>query len=252
MVNFYWKEKIQSFDHRRDIVVPGAADETVLFSVCQFLQIAQEAIKERGVFNVALSGGQTPHAMFKALSEPEHRDSLDWSAVNCFWSDERSVPPNDPESNYFTAMQAGLGKLPLKPENIFRMAAEDHIEENALAYEKLIREKIPALQFDLIMLGMGEDGHTASLFPYTHGLHAKDRLVIANHIPQKKTWRMTLTFECINNAKAICIYVMGSKKAEMVARVLDDPYDPDQFPVQRVGTPTHKALWILDQAAVAQ
>jgi 6-phosphogluconolactonase len=252
MADFNWKEKIESFDTRRDIVIPGNAEETVLFSVRQFIQIGKDAILNHGFFAVALSGGHTPLAIFKKLSHPSYRQALDWSKVLCFWSDERSVPSNDPESNYFTAMQAGLASLPMLPENIFRMKAEDNIEENAKAYEELIRKKIPSLQFDLIMLGMGEDGHTASLFPLTHGLHTKDRLVIANYIPQKNTWRMSLTFECIQLANTICIYTIGEKKAKMVVKVLLGPYDPDHLPIQYIGTPSHKALWILDIAASEQ
>lgn len=247
-----WKRKIDSFDKRRDIIIPGNAEETIRFSVCQFLEIGREAIQERGFFCVALSGGNTPNAIFQELSKPSHQSALDWSKVLCFWSDERSVPPDDQESNYHAAMQAGLASLPLKGENIFRMVAEKDIEENALAYEQLIRQKIPSLHFDLMMLGMGEDGHTASLFPCTHGLHTRDRLVIANYVPQKQTWRMTMTYECIHMARTICIYALGSKKANMVSRVLLGPYDPDQFPVQRIGTPMHKALWILDQGASEQ
>jgi 6-phosphogluconolactonase len=201
---------------------------------------------------VALSGGQTPNAIFKEISQPRYAQVLDWSKVLCFWSDERSVPPNNPENNYFNAMKSGLADLPLPPENIFRMPAEIDIEEHALAYEHLIRQKVPSLQFDLIMLGMGEDGHTASLFPRTHGLHTKDRLVIANYVPQKHTWRMSFTYECIHMAKLICIYVLGANKASTVAKVLLSPYDPDNLPIQRIGTPSHKALWILDSAASEQ
>ncbi len=146
-------------------------------------------------------------------------------------------------------MRAGLNKLPIPPENIFRMEAEESIEEKAAAYEALIRLKICDESFDLVMLGMGEDGHTASLFPHTHALHTKDRLVVANFVPQKKTWRMSFTFECINNARTICIYVMGEAKADVVVSTLMGNYTPDEFPIQRVGTPSHKALWILDQAA---
>ncbi len=129
------------------------------------------------------------------------------------------------------------------------MPAENKLKKNSLVYEQLIRQQIPSLQFDLIMLGMGEDGHTASLFPHTQGLHTKGRLVIPNYIPQKQTWRMTMTYECIHMAKNICIYVMGSSKANTVAKVLLDPYHPDHLPIQRIGTPSHKATWILDTEA---
>lgn len=249
MDDFKWKSNIESFDKRRDIIIPGDGEETALFCAKQFLQIGKEAIEKNGVFTVAFSGGHTPNAIFKEISKPQYAQALDWTKIVCFWSDERSVPPDDSESNYFNAMQAGLDNLPLRSENIFRMPAEANIEENALAYEHLIQQKVHSLQFDLIMLGMGEDGHTASLFPRTHALHTKDRLVVANYVPQKHTWRMTFTYECIQMAKHICIYVIGANKANTVAKVLLDAYDPDNLPSQKVGTSTHKALWILDQAA---
>lgn len=252
MEEFKWEDLIINFDERRDIIIPGNVEETVHFCTRQFLQVGQDAIAQHGLFTVALSGGQTPHAIFKELSKPNYQQALDWTKVLCFWSDERSVPPNHPESNYFNAMQAGLAILPLLPENIFRMPADGEIEDNALAYEQLIRQKVPSLRFDLIMLGMGEDGHTASLFPRTHGLHTTDRLVIANYVPQKKTWRMSLTYECIHMANLIYIYAIGANKANMVSEVLLGPYEPDNLPVQRIGTPSHKALWILDKAASEQ
>lgn len=249
---FNWKEKIESFDKRRDIIIAGSAEETVMFCTKQFLQIGRESIEKNGLFSVALSGGTTPNAIFKEISKPCYAQELNWSKVLCFWSDERSVPPDHSESNYFNAMHSGLENLPIPPENIFRMPAENNIEENAHAYDHLIREKIPSLQFDLMMLGMGEDGHTASLFPRTHGLHTKDRLVIANYVPQKHTWRMSMTYECIHNAKTICIYVIGANKSNAVAKILLSSYDPDNLPVQRIGTPSHKAIWILDTAASEQ
>jgi 6-phosphogluconolactonase len=242
-------EEIQSIDNRRDIIIPGSAEETVLFCVDQFLQIGQDAIAKNGHFAVAVSGGSTPNAIFKKLCDPQHAHALDWSKVLLFWSDERSVPPNDPESNYFNAMQAGLSKIGIPPENVFRMHAEKKIEENALAYEQLIREKVTDCQFDLVMLGMGEDGHTASLFPRTQGLGIKNRLVIANYIPQKRTWRMTFTYELIHKARTICIYVMGAEKAPRVAKIFTGAYDPDNLPIQKIGIPSHKALWILDAEA---
>lgn len=249
MEKFNWKNSIEIFDKRRDIVIPGNAEETVAYCTKQFLQIGQEAIEKNGCFTVALSGGSTPNAIFKEISKPASARVLDWSKVLFFWSDERSVPPDDAESNYFQAMQAGISTLPLVSENVYRMVAEKDIEENALAYEQLIRQKVPSLQFDLIMLGMGEDGHTASLFPRTHGLHVKNRLIIANYVPQKHTWRMSMTYECIHMAKHICIYVIGTNKASTVVNVLLGSYDPDNLPIQKIGTPSHKVLWILDAAA---
>ena len=237
------------FDERRDIIVPGDQAATISYATKHFIQCAQKAITDRGRFFVALSGGSTPKAMYQSLSSPKNRDMIDWSKVWLFWGDERAVPPNDPQSNYHMAMEAGFKQLPLKKEQIFRMEAEKDIEQNALVYEQLIRKNVPNEQFDLVMLGMGDDGHTASLFPMTHGLQVTNRLVIANYNPTLKVWRMSLTFDCINKALLSVFYVLGATKAETVSKVLNGEYEPDILPSQRIGTPEHKALWILDTEA---
>lgn len=252
MEEFDWKQSIGSFDERRNIVIPGNTQETIRFCTKQFIQIGQQAIQDHHFFAVALSGGSTPHAIFRELSQAPYANELDWSKVLCFWSDERSVPPNHPDNNFHMAMQAGLAQLPIPQENIFRMEAQKDIEQNAKHYEQLLTQKIPSKQFDLLMLGMGEDGHTASLFPRTHGLHTKDKYIIANYVPQKHTWRMTVTYACIHSAHMICIYVLGKNKAHMVVHALTGNYNPDELPIQRVGTETHKALWILDQDAASE
>jgi 6-phosphogluconolactonase len=243
------------FDDRRDIAIPGNARETTLFCAEQFLKIGNAAIQERGVFNAALSGGSTPKAIFQLLASPELRSQIDWKNVVLFWSDERNVLPDDPQSNYKMAMDAGFASLPLKKENIHRMPAEGEAieaEDAAKEYEKLILKLVPKASFDFVMLGMGEDGHTASLFPKTHGLHAEERLTIVNFVPQLNTWRMTLTYECINQSKNISIYVIGKNKAAMVKKVLSAPSEPDEFPIQKIGTRKHKALWILDTDAASE
>ncbi len=242
---------LQSFDERRDIVIPGDKKATLSFCIRNFIDHANASILDHGYFAVALSGGSTPAAIYKGLAEPANRDKVDWSKALLFWSDERSVPPTDPNSNYHMAMESGLGVLGIAPEQVFRMQAEEDIVANAEAYERLIQERLPGGVFDLIMLGMGDDGHTASLFPHTHALRARNRLVVANWVSQHHTWRMSFTFECINNAKAINLYVIGANKAEMVAKVLTSPLTADSLPSQRIGTSTHKALWILDHAAAA-
>ncbi len=252
MEHFDWEKLIHSFDERRNMIIPGQDEETVIFCVKQFLEIGQAAIQDHDFFAVALAGGSTPNAIYQQLSLPHYASQLDWTKVLCFWSDERCVPPNHSESNFHMAMQAGLASLPIPKEHIFRMEAEGDIETNAHHYEQQFFHMVPSRQFDLMMLGMGEDGHTASLFPCTHGLHTKDKFIIANYIPQKHTWRMTVTYGCIHSSRVICIYVVGKKKAEMVAKIFTSPYDPDNLPVQRVGTPNHKALWILDREAASK
>lgn len=245
-------KEIKGFDERRDILIGNGSAETIELCVKHFLHVGQQAINHHHYFAVALSGGSTPKAIYEALSQEKYRDQLDWKKVFLFWSDERSVPPTHSESNYLMAMEAGFSLLPIDPANIFRMVAEDNIEIEAKIYEQTFQKKVPSGHFDLIMLGMGEDGHTASLFPKTHGLDVKDRLTIANYVPQKKTWRMTLTFDCINHAHHIAIYVLGKNKAEMVKRILTTPYDPDNLPIQKIGTAQHKALWVMDKEAAFQ
>lgn len=243
------RDTIKPFDERRDLVIPGDYQTTLQFCVEHFLFAAQKAIADHGFFAVALSGGSTPKAIYQKLLDPANPIKIDWKRVFLFWSDERNVPPDHAESNYRMAMEAAFKHLPLLPQNIHRMQAEANIEEGALAYQNLIHSVLKRNLFDLVMLGMGEDGHTASLFPHTKGLYAQGRLAIANYIPEKNTWRMTLTFECINASNAIALYVLGRSKAPMLKRVLTSPYQPDAFPVQRAGSVQHKALWIIDQEA---
>lgn len=246
------KDHLIFFDDRRDLLCPGDRQETLHFSIEHFLTIAQESILLKDSFSVALSGGSTPKAIYEGLSSSTYKDRIDWKKVQFYWSDERCVPPYHPDSNYHMAMEFGLNKLHIPAENIHRMQAEGDVEEGALSYEQLITTKIPSESFDLIMLGMGNDGHTASLFPKTHGLKAMNRLVIANFVPQLDVWRMSMTFDCINAARHIAIYVIGKDKAQTVKKIFTTPYDPDVFPIQKVGTPEHKALWILDKDAAGQ
>ena len=237
-----------SWDERRDIAHPGNYEETILFSVEHFFNCAKEAQTLHGHFSVALSGGSTPKAIFQALAKPPYATEIDWGRVFLFWGDERSVAPTDPESNFRMAIESGFKSLAIPAEHIFRMEAEENLHENALKYEHKIKEVLGNRPFDLMMLGMGEDGHTASLFPGTNALEEEDRLVVANEVPQKKTWRMTLTFPIINKAKNIALYVCGKSKNEMVSKVFLENHAPP-FPVSKIGTSMNKALWILDTDA---
>ncbi|HEX4839464.1 MAG TPA: 6-phosphogluconolactonase [Rhabdochlamydiaceae bacterium] len=231
-----------------ELLVPGDYDATLHFSVEHFINTCRDAIQDHGQFFVALSGGSTPKALYELLCQPQYSEEIEWSKIHLFWSDERSVPPTHEGSNYRMAMKAGFEKMLLLPEHIHRMEAEEEIDKNALKYEKKIVKILNGQSFDLVMLGMGEDGHTASLFPQTDALHAKGRLVVANHVPQKETWRMTLTFDCINDAAHTVFYVLGQSKAEMMARVFSEKA---VLPCQKVGTPDNPALWIADQAAAS-
>lgn len=242
------REPYHILDNRRKIIIPGDHDITIAFAADLWLEMAKEAILDHGFFAVALSGGSTPKKIYQRLSMLE--DRLDWSKVYLFWSDERSVPSTDPASNYYMAMEeGGLKKLPILHNQIFRMVAEEDIEANAKAYEDIILDKLGSHPFDLSMLGMGDDGHTASLFPYTDALKAKGRLVVPNYIPGQNAWRMTFTYECINRSHNICIYVVGAPKAEILEKVLLGRPQAEEYPSQLVGSATNPALWIVDTEA---
>ncbi len=245
-------KSIQSWDSRRDLVIPGDQHATILFCVDHWMSVCQRAIADHGAFYVALSGGSTPKAIFEKISSTPFSNLIQWSKVHLFWSDERAVAPTHPDSNYHMAMEAGLKNMPIPPEQIHRMPAEIKIEEGALAYQQVIHTVLKKQPFDLVMLGMGEDGHTASLFPYTSALQASNRLVVANWLPEKNIWRMTFTFDCINQATNICFYVIGASKKYRLAEILTSPEDRDRLPSQHVGTPEHHALWIVDEAASSE
>ena len=240
---------IQSFDDRRNIVVPGDAHATTLFAADYWIEIAEKAIAERSRFSVALSGGSTPNAIYKALASKPFIDEIDWSKVFLFWSDERAVPPNHPDSNYHNALKSGLSHLPIPPRQIFRMEAEHpDIQAKAFDYEKTIKKQLDSPLFDLVMLGVGEDGHTASLFPDTEALKVKHRLVVANYVPEKKSWRMTLTLEAIQKSRLAIIYALGTSKATIIKEVLNTP-SPSPYPASSIGSKEPKSLWVIDKDA---
>lgn len=236
------------WDERRKITIPGDKDETILFCAQHFAECAKKAIEDHGAFYVALSGGSTPKAIYNLLCK-SYLNKIDWSKVHLFWSDERNVPPSELDSNYNMALRSGFDKISIPKENIHRMVAENEIEQNALEYEKTIDSVLKGAPFDLIMLGMGDDGHTASLFPGTLGLKEASRSVIANFVPQKNAWRMTMTFPLINQAKNIAIYVIGDSKKERILSVLSEKDESKLLPSARVGSKEHPALWIADKEA---
>lgn len=244
-------KKPAPFDERRELIIPGDHQETIAFALEHFIDTANRAITEHGAFFVALSGGSTPKEIYQKLASQEYKDRIDWTRVHLFWSDERSVPPTSSDSNYHMAVDAGLKTLPIPKAQIHRMVAEETIDKNATHYETLIKETLKGKPFDLIMLGMGEDGHTASLFPGTKALKETKRLVIPNHILKQDTWRMTFTYPLINAAKQTAIYVLGDKKKERLSSVLQPKPEAPPFPIQKIGTKEHPALWIVDKDAGA-
>jgi 6-phosphogluconolactonase len=198
---------------------------------------------------VALSGGSTPKVLYETLAGPTFRERVDWSRLELFFSDERSVPPDDLESNYGLAARTLLTAV--KPAAVHRMAAD---RGDARGYERLVRERIVRRRggvpiFDLVFLGMGDDGHTASLFPGTRALEERERLVVMNDVPQRNTRRMTFTYPLINAADRVWVLIAGADKHTMVARCREARARGDR-PVPVLGvTPAGELVWWLDEAA---
>lgn len=218
---------------------------------------ATDAVAQRGRFTISLSGGSTPKSLFNLLAT-NARTVLPWERMFFFWGDERHVPPTDPDSNYRMAEETMLSKVPVPPGNVFRMAAENP-DAAAVAedYEKTLR-KFFALEpgqvpvFDLILLGMGPDGHTASLFPGTAGLQEKSRLVIANWVEKMKTSRLTFTLPVLNATRCVTFLVSGTDKAAVLRTVLEGDVPAEQYPAMLVRPTDGKLIWLVDRAAASE
>jgi len=224
-----------------------------------FASSAGAAVEARGVARIAVSGGTTPKAMFALLADRSapYFARVPWDKLHLFWVDERCVPPTDADSNYRMTNEAMLSKVPLPPTQIYRMEGEVDPQVAASRYEAQIRREFglkgaetPA--FDLVLLGMGDDGHTASLFPHTQALFAMVPLVVANHVPQKDTWRVTLTWPVINRARRVAFLIEGAAKAQVLDDVLLGPYDPESKPSQLIRPDSGKLTFLLDAAAAAK
>jgi 6-phosphogluconolactonase len=225
----------------------------------QFVEGIRSAAATRGVARVAISGGSTPKRVFALLADEKEpfRAAIPWEKLRLFWVDERCVPPDHPDSNYGAARDLLLTKVPLRPEHVVRIEGELDPEEAAAKYEAAIRghfrlEGAEVPIFDMVQLGMGDDGHTASLFPHTEALGEMMRVAVANHVPQQKqSWRVTLTWPVINAGREVFFLIDGAKKADPVGRVLTGAYDPETLPSQLIQPQNGRLLFLLDRAAAA-
>ncbi len=240
-----------------EILVGADLEETIRIAAGQFAAIARKVAAERGVFNVALSGGSAPRPLFKLLATEPFAGLIPWNSIQFFWGDERNVPPSSPESNYLMSRELLLSKVPVLPANIHRIPTGDGTAiEAADLYERTLREKLPVEnglpRLDYNLLGLGSNGHTASLFPHRPTLHERQRLVVADHVDEVHSWRVSLTFPVLNNAAQITFLVTGEEKAPVVERVLEGPRNAEDTPAQLIA-PTNGALtWILDSAAASR
>ena len=209
----------------------------------------------RGRFLVSLSGASTPKALYQLLATPEWRTTVNWSKTHLFWGDERFVPPDDPQSNYRMTSEALLSRIPIPSANVHAVPTQlGTPQEAAAAYERTIREvsiaaggEIP--RFDLILLGLGENGHTASLFPHSPVLHETARLVAADFVQEVNLYRITMTAPLINHARCAIFLVSGSGKAAVLKEVLTGPYQPEELPAQLIKLDQGMLIWLVDKPA---
>jgi 6-phosphogluconolactonase len=219
----------------------------------RFIGIVESTLRYRQVADIALAGGSTPRAMNLLLSAAPRRHAIPWNRLRFFFGDERTVPPDDAESNYRMTRETLFEPLGIPAEHIFRMHGEDEPQAAAAAYAAaLVRELGARPRFDLLYLGMGPDGHTASIFPGTVAGIDDTKLVVANWVEKFKTWRITLTPHVINDATHVVITTGGEAKADALHSVLDGPNEPDTYPVQLVAPTDGELHWLIDEAAAAK
>jgi 6-phosphogluconolactonase len=242
----------------REVVILPDAKGIAHTAAAEFLTAAREAVLERNSFSVALAGGSTPKALYGLLSTNALVQALvPWSKIQWFFGDERHVGPDDPDSNFRMASETMLSKAPVNPNQVHRIKGEkaDAVEA-AAEYEDELRSSLrldanELPRFDLVLLGMGAEGHTASLFPGTKALKEERRLVVSNWVGKLYTDRITLTPPVLNNAARVIFMVHGEEKAPALKAVLEGPYDPEQLPAQMIHPKQGKVMWLADPSAAA-
>jgi 6-phosphogluconolactonase len=222
----------------------------------EFVQAAAAAVREHGMFNVALAGGSTPKALYSLLAtDPSLRSQVPWEKLHLFFGDERHVGPGDADSNFRMATEAMISRVPLTKDQVVRIKGEyPDAEEAAREYEQALQSYFKLKpgeypRFDLLFAGMGNEGHTLSLFPGTKALHADSRVVVRNWIGKLYTERITLTAAAASNAARILFMVTGADKAPALKAVLEGPFEPEQLPAQLLQPKNGKLLWLVDAAA---
>jgi 6-phosphogluconolactonase len=228
-------------------------------SAAVIAEAAERSIGQRGVARIAISGGSTPGRTFQLLSDAAqpYRARIAWERLQVYWVDERCVPPDSPKSNYYNAWQDLLSKVPIPETNICRIEGELPPEEAAARYESALRNRFrlegaELPQFDLIMLGLGTNGHTASLFPHSDALDSMMRLAVAAHVDDAVPWRVTLTWPVINRAAQVIFQVQDASKAEVLQQVLQGPYQPEVLPSQLIRPQNGELTFLLDRAAASK
>ena len=236
---------LQIFETRQDLAQAAAK---------QFVAKSIKAVAQRGVFTVALSGGSTPKLLYQLLADADEpfREQVPWPSIHFFWSDERHVPPDHPDSNYRMANEAMLAHVPVSPNNVHRVISENpNAEEAARVYEETILQFVPGNppRLDLVLLGLGTDGHTASIFPGSEVLHETKRLVAAPWVEKLNAYRITMTLPLVNSGASVVFLVSGAEKAEIVRAILQTT---ERYPAKEVRPTNGELLWLLDRDAASK
>lgn len=241
-----------------ELHVFNSTDELFHAAAAKFVEAARSAVTARSRFTVALAGGGTPQTLYELLATEPYRSQVEWSKVEWFWGDERAVGPDDPESNYRMARLALLSQIDADASRVHRLRGE--AEPLTAAADEYERELVrvfgtpadgPPPSFDLVLLGMGGDGHTASLFPFTAALDEQKRWVTVNDVPQLNARRLTMTYPLLNAAASVVFLVTGVGKAKVLREVLKGPHDPRRLPSQAV-RPAGSLHWYVDHPAAGQ
>ena len=239
-------------DSPRDIRIFETAEDVARAAADYFVATAAKSISAEGRFSVALAGGSTPRRTYQLLASEEYRNRLPWSQVHIFFGDERSVPATHADSNYRMAEEAMISLLPIPEQNVHRMVGVGDAVANASLYESELQAFFDGAiwpRLNLVLLGMGDDGHTASLFPGTEALNEARAWVVANWVEKLKTYRITLTAPAINHAANIVFLVAGAGKAERLPEVLRGARNPQQLPSQLIQPVNGSLVWLVDKAA---
>jgi 6-phosphogluconolactonase len=242
----------------QEVRILADASSIAQTAAAEFLQAARESVSEKGSFSVALAGGSTPKTLYGLLaSNPLLQAKVPWSKIQFFFGDERHVAPDHTDSNFRMAREAMFAKAPIDPTHVYRIKGEKrNAAEAAVEYEDDLRvsfglaaDQLP--RFDLVLLGMGPEGHTASLFPGTKALKEERRLVVSNWVGKLYTDRITLTPPVLNNAARVIFMVHGEEKAPALKAVLEGPLEPEQLPAQIIQPKQGKVLWLVDPSAAS-
>lgn len=213
---------------------------------------AAEAIVLKESFSLALAGGSTPKVLYELLGSEPYKSKIDWIHTEIFFGDERGVPPDHPDSNYAMARRTLLSAVPIPGDNVYRMKGELDAPEAAKAYGLMLKEKFGDGGVDLALLGLGDDAHTASLFPGSPAISEREHRVVGQFVQNSTTgpsWRITMTAPFLNRSRAVLFMVAGENKSEAVRQVLEGPYEPERYPAQLIDSDKTRVIWLLDPGA---